>query len=300
MKPDLTGSLAMREASWRQRPSIGSQADSVGATLSKWSLAKPQRPVEFTHELAGGEHTITINKTVSAGRFTYGTKEISLSNVAANSCLLVPPGQETHIVFTDAAEAYRLYLSQALLAECHRDLFDTPAHGDIVLSNVAFLRDRPVQHMIQAMLEISEQVHSVSQMIIESISLAIASRSITLDSRLSIPKPRVGPLAKWRLQRVTEYIDAHLFDQIYLNDLSSVAGLTRMHFSAQFRLATGATPNAYVLKMKIRRAQQLIQETDLSLLDISIMLGFKSQSHFTLVFKKVVGDTPARWRTVLK
>jgi AraC-like DNA-binding protein len=109
-----------------------------------------------------------------------------------------------------------------------------------------------------------------------------------------------GNHAKWRLQRVTEYVDAHIFEPIYLHDLSNIAGLSRMHFSSQFRLATGATPNAYVVKMRIGRAQRLIQETDFSLLAISQMLGFKNQSHFTLVFRKVVGHTPARWRAIFK
>lgn len=300
MKTDLNCSLAVPELHWRQRPVLRPQEQDFRVTLTKWSLEQPRQPLEFKHELTDGTHTITINRSVSAGRFLFGKKEVALSNVPTYSNLLVPPGEVTRIVFTEAAQAYRLYLSQALLAECHEHIFETPTHGDIVLSNVTFLDDGPARHLIQAMLEINEGDFSANHLILDSISLAIASRCVSLNSRKSSTKTRISPLAKWRLRRVTDYIDAHLFDQIYLFDLSNVAGLTRMHFSTQFRLATGVTPNEYVLRIKIGRAQQLIRETSLSLLDISAMLGFKSQSHFTLVFKKIVGHTPARWRASSK
>jgi AraC family transcriptional regulator len=293
---DLNCSLAVPELHWRQRPARGPQESDFRATLSRWNLASPERPLEFTHEFTDGTHTITINRTVSAGRFLFGKKEFALSSVPTYSSLLVPPGEVTRIVFTQAAQAFRLYLSQTLLAECQEHIFGAPTTGDIVLSNVMFIEDGPARHLIQALLEINDEKFSANQLALESISLAIASRCVALNSRRSSTKTRISPLARWRLQRVTEYIDAHLFEQIYLTDLSNVAGITRMHFLTQFRLATGVTPNVYVLRMKIGRAQQLIRETSLSLSDISAMLGFKSQSHFTLVFKKVVGQPPARWR----
>lgn len=290
----------MQELVWRQRPILRPQQDGMRAILCKWNLAKPIEPIEFRQEPTDGNHTITINRTVSAGLFSYRRKQIPLKNVAINSSLLVPPGEPSRIVFTDAADAYRLYLSQTLLEECHQSVFGVPAPGDIVLGNVTFLEDRAVLHLIHAMLQIGDENCPSNQMVLESISMAIASRCILLGSKRSVPRTRVSPLAKWRLQRVTEYVDAHIFEPIYLHDLSNVAGLSRMHFSSQFRLATGATPNAYVVKMRIGRAQRLIQETDLPLLAISQMLGFKNQSHFTLVFRKVVGHTPARWRAIFK
>ncbi len=300
LKADSTSSLAIPESHWSQRPVVRSQEEDFRAILSKWSLPKPKQPLEFRQELTDGTHTVTVNRSVSAGRFLVGKKEVSLSNVPIRSSLLVPPGESTRIVFTEAADAYRLYLSQALLSECHEHIFGVQASGDIVLSNITFLDDRPTRHLIEAMLEIGEENCPANQLVFESISLAIASRCIALNVQRPATKARVGPLANWRLQRVTEYIDTHLSEPIYLRDLSNVARLTRMHFLTQFRLATGFTPSAYVTRMKMERARRLLEETDLSIIDISEMLGFKSQSHFTSVFGKIVGHTPARWRMASK
>lgn len=292
--------MAVPELQWRQRPLERSHEQDFRATLSRWCLAKPQRPLEFQHDDADGTHTITVNRTISAGRFLYAKKEIALNKVPVNSYLLVPPGVPTRIVFCEAAYAYRLYLSQALLAECHEHIHGVPASAEIVLSNITYVHDHPVRQLIEALLRIDEEHASTNSVVLESVSLAIAARCLSLNSRVPKVKSRTGPLTKWRLKRVIEYIDAHLYEQIYLFDLSNVAGLTRMHFLMQFRLATGVTPNAFVLRMKMGRAQQLLAETSLPILEISELLGFKSQSHFAVVFKKIVGLTPSRWRAALK
>jgi AraC-like DNA-binding protein len=103
-------------------------------------------------------------------------------------------------------------------------------------------------------------------------------------------------LPKWRLKRAVEFIDAHLADSIGLEDVAQAAGLTRMHFAAQFRAATGLRPHEYLLRRRIECAQQVLADEEYSLLDAAQLAGFRSQAHFTTVFKRVVGATPKRWR----
>ncbi|QOG20719.1 MULTISPECIES: helix-turn-helix domain-containing protein [Bradyrhizobium] len=107
----------------------------------------------------------------------------------------------------------------------------------------------------------------------------------------------VRSLQKWRLKRVMQYIDDNLDAKVTLQHLAAVAGLSRMHFAAQFRAAVGMRPHDYLLKRRIERAQELLQRADTSLVDIALTVGFQTQAHFTTVFKRFAGNTPYQWRS---
>jgi len=110
--------------------------------------------------------------------------------------------------------------------------------------------------------------------------------------------PRRAPAAlpKWRLKRVIEHVDTHISEQITLADLAAAAGMSRMYFASQFKVATGMRPHDYVLKKRIERAQHLLLTTSEPLVEVALGVGFQTQAHFTTIFKKIVGNTPLRWR----
>jgi AraC-like DNA-binding protein len=106
----------------------------------------------------------------------------------------------------------------------------------------------------------------------------------------------VRALQKWRLKRVFEYVDAHLSNRITLLDLAAVAGLSRMHFASQFRMATGLRPHEFVLRRRVRQAEELLRDSRMAIVEIALTVGFQTQAHFTTVFKRFAGCTPRQWR----
>jgi AraC-like DNA-binding protein len=113
-------------------------------------------------------------------------------------------------------------------------------------------------------------------------------------------RSRPTPLQKWRMKAVVDYVDSHLSSRITLATMAAAAGLSCMHFAAQFRAATGTRPHDYVLRRRIERAQALLRDSEIVLVDIALSVGFQSQSHFTTVFKRFVGETPHRWRELTR
>jgi AraC-like DNA-binding protein len=142
----------------------------------------------------------------------------------------------------------------------------------------------------------------------DALRLAIVARMLGLQSEAPRPMEHPGKanegaaerqmraLQKWRLKRVVEYVDSHLSSKITLLDLALVAGLSRMHFASQFRAATGLRPHEYLLKRRIDRAEELLRQSTMTLVEIALTVGFQTQAHFTTVFKRFVGDTPYQWR----
>jgi AraC family transcriptional regulator len=107
---------------------------------------------------------------------------------------------------------------------------------------------------------------------------------------------RVKPLPKWRLKRVCEFVESNLDRRIPLQLLARVSGVSRMYFAAQFRAATNLSPHNYVLQRKLAQAERLLADTDDSIVNIALGVGFQTQSHFTTAFKRAKGLTPNRWR----
>nr|WP_245502473.1 AraC family transcriptional regulator [Bradyrhizobium betae] len=119
-------------------------------------------------------------------------------------------------------------------------------------------------------------------------------------ARLERPQIKVNGLPKWRLRRVEEYVKAHFDRGIGLSDLANIAGLSRMHFAAQFRIATGYRPHEYLQHQRIEHAKSLLSTTETPLVEVALAVGFCTQAHFSTVFKRTTGETPARWRSESK
>jgi len=112
-------------------------------------------------------------------------------------------------------------------------------------------------------------------------------------------RKRVGSLQNWRLRRVIEFVEANMQRPLALADLARTAGLSRMHFAAQFREATGLRPHEYVLRRRIERAKEMLAASAAPIAEVALHVGFSSQGHFTVVFKRFTGMSPYRWRCTL-
>jgi AraC-like DNA-binding protein len=243
-------------------------------------------------------HLITFPLVPSSLEFFFAGKQVANGKIPMDAVLITGPGEPSRTVFTTAFDCVRVYLSQPFLAECFTEIYGRPPSGPIELFNPQFMAD-PIVHQLAGLLaQVDNDGGPAGPTFVDGVSIALAARLFTLDSmKGGAPVPnRSSPLPKWRLKRAIDYIEAHLTRPIYLAELSNVAGLTRMHFAAQFRAATGCSPHNYILRRKVAYSQHLLREPQLSIADVAIMMGFSSQAHFTVVFKRIVGKTPVRWR----
>ncbi len=105
-----------------------------------------------------------------------------------------------------------------------------------------------------------------------------------------------GGLTPWQVRQVNRHIDETLASTIRTDDCASAARLSTSHFRRAFRVTFGLTFFRYVNQRRIERAQEMMVMTDQPLCQIAEQCGFADQSHFTRVFRRVVGPSPALWR----
>jgi AraC-like DNA-binding protein len=101
------------------------------------------------------------------------------------------------------------------------------------------------------------------------------------------------------LQRATTiatYIETHLDEPLRVEGLASMVGQSPTHFYRTFRRWFGVTTREYVRIRRVEAAKQLMMLTTKSLSEIAADCGMADQSHLTHAFRRIVGETPSRWR----
>jgi AraC-like DNA-binding protein len=98
------------------------------------------------------------------------------------------------------------------------------------------------------------------------------------------------------LLRAKDLADARYFEPLSVADMARAAGLSRAHFSREFRRAFGEPPHAYLLTRRLERAAALLRTTDRSVAEICFAVGLQGVGSFTTSFKRAHGLTPTAYR----
>jgi AraC family transcriptional regulator len=219
-------------------------------------------------------------------KLTRGSQTIFDGAMPAGTLYVGAPSKPLRAQFLAPCDFLHFHIS----ANC----FPSPQQGTEplapeCLNDLLLLRDPFAEQLAKAL---TEQGHSADR----EFACCIAQTLAMHVARREPPRTKVNALPKWRLRRVEEYVRARFDHSISLSDLAGVAGLSRMHFAAQFRAATGYRPREYLLQQRIEHAKSLLSNTETPLVEAALAVGFCTQAHFSTVFKRLTGDTPARWR----
>lgn len=300
-EPRRRASLIELEDRWRSPvPLVGQPAPDAQperVAMSRW-LHHGEAPLEVTHDGSGALHCISLNIKCAQLIFHHAGRKLLHGRVPAGVVQVTAPATRVSAVFESAMDVLHLFVPQQALAECYADLFHRPHAGDIVLGDPKLIRDPALERLGQALAVCKTEGAALGRVFIESVSLAIVSRLVARHFSAPVVRGREpSALPQWRINRVAEFVESHLAEDIGLADIAASTGLTRMHFAAQFRRATGMRPHEYLLQKRIERAQDLLRTSRHSILDVALCCGFRSQAHFTTVFKRLVGATPKHWQT---
>jgi AraC family transcriptional regulator len=141
---------------------------------------------------------------------------------------------------------------------------------------------------------------SAGRLLAETLASSLAARLVQnhVSSSLAQAFQHITHegLDRRRLSRVLDYIEAHLEGDLALDQLASIACLSRFHFARAFKAAIGQSPHRYVSAKRLEHAKALLKRRDQSLVDIALALNFSCQANFSRAFRQVTGQTPGQYR----
>jgi AraC-like DNA-binding protein len=98
------------------------------------------------------------------------------------------------------------------------------------------------------------------------------------------------------LLKARDLADARYSEPLGVEEMAAAAGLSRAHFSREFRRAFGESPHAYLLTRRLERAAALLRNTDNSVAEVCLAVGLQGIGSFTTSFKRAYGLTPTAYR----
>lgn len=294
--PHAHRSVIQEERQWR-RPDIlsGGNRPNLRLVAARWRGSDLS---ERTSEITGDYHMLSISLEPTEFSIWLGTRSIANQEVIPGTIQVTPPALPARIVYHKAYDALHVFIQNSVLKEFFEWSYGKATIGDVVLRDPDYAHDPLIGRLSLALLSADELGGSYSELYANSLSLAIVARLFALyaEKPAAVSQRNLAALPNWRLKRVIDFIESHTDQPITLADLARTAGLSRMHFAAQFRKATSLRPHEYLLRRRVEKAKVMLTTTALPIAQVALTAGFSSQSHFTGVVKRLTGLTPLRWR----
>lgn len=190
--------------------------------------------------------------------------------------------------------ALHVYVSPARLESAAHAVW--PGHqGDVRLRDVSCSRDEVISSLLEIIRHELMSASRGSIMLMDGLLSILAVHLVRHYGQPGDARTQRGlPAAK--LRKAILFMDEHLEDAFDLARIAQEVGLSASHFSRQFAAAGGMAPSRYFIARRVERARQLLRESDLSIVEVALAVGYSNPSHFAQVFRRETGVAPMDYR----
>ncbi|MEN8155276.1 MAG: AraC family transcriptional regulator [Acidobacteriota bacterium] len=183
-----------------------------------------------------------------------------------------------------------LYINSSLLRDMSAQI--TAKQQDYPFFPNLVINDKKLFKMILNLHQILEKPE-VSLLLKESAFMSVMEQLILKYAVVQSPNRILRSSVK-HIKKVKEYLDQNYEQEISLDLLSELTGLSPYYLLRLFKKEVGATPHVYLTQQRINKAKQFLTLGD-PISDVAYKTGFVDQSHFTNRFKNIIGITPGQY-----
>ena len=164
------------------------------------------------------------------------------------------------------------------------------------------IKDPNLEHIFKLLLSEIQTGNQNGKLFIENIIAVLALHFVRNYSKEQTSKlvENIGGFTGKELEKALYYIDKNMAENYSIENLAGEFGVSKFNFIKRFKSSTNVTPRQFIIRKKLERSKNLLKEASLSLTDITYMLNFSDQSHFSNSFKKMYGITPSEFRKAIQ
>jgi AraC family transcriptional regulator len=207
-----------------------------------------------------------------------------------------PADMRWHAESADDFALMRVQVGLPLLARAVRGILEAPL-DDFALRDVQSGQDPILSGLLELLYPATRAGADGNNGFVQGVGQALAAHLVKNYGRRAKGRWIArGGLPGHKLGRIIDMMRASLDEPFNLQLLAARAELSAFHFSRVFKQATGMAPSRYFVHLRMQEARRLLSETDRSIIDIALALGYRSPSHFSCVFRQVTSITPSAYR----
>jgi AraC family transcriptional regulator len=241
-------------------------------------------------------HTIPVLLKGTTKLSAFSDGRVVREQVYPGSMSLTPRGVSTAYSWTNSAVVANLFVLPDLIRAVAEDFsYRNSEQAELVHS--PFFRDPFIEQICLALVRELETQGLLGSLYADTLAQALALHLLRHYSSLSTTKdlPERG-LSQGQLRLVRDFINDYLGNEIRLEELAALTHSSPSHFTKQFKCSTGLPPHQYLIQQRVERAKELLSTSELSIAEVSQVVGFFDQSHLVRHFKYWVGVTPKDYR----
>jgi AraC family transcriptional regulator len=207
---------------------------------------------------------------------------------------VVAPNTPTDIVVDDPHEILVCAIPAAHLVPLLVDAGRSGELFDFGRLHTTILQSAGLEALMARMWEAAASPLPASRLAVDGAMLTMLSELLLVAERPLAPAR--GGLAPWQIRRCVEYLAEHAGENVGLEQLAELVGLSPFHFARGFKHSTGLPPHRYQLNLRIARAKALLKGTDAPVTEIALEVGYESSQALARLFRREVGLTPSDYR----
>ena len=134
----------------------------------------------------------------------------------------------------------------------------------------------------------------------ETLTYLFRELLMTMHRRMTENAPRVSGFIQDEIDRARAFFDEHYNEEISIEQYAVSRNMSTSWFNRSFRSAVGTSPMQYILDVRIRNAQTLLETTDYSVTSIAALVGYENPMYFSRLFRKAKGLSPSKYRKTFR
>ncbi|RUO33823.1 helix-turn-helix domain-containing protein [Aliidiomarina soli] len=279
----------------KEAPYVGTQKspggilDLLEVTRPACEMSRPGLPdLVLTQDMLGGSR---VRGSSGGGDFDVTSEKNSLYLSAPNfaNTLMVDISHQLRCVSFPVAK--------------WRNVLDEATEGKLSFDNIQIHRgpfhSATIQSSLRNLWALSDQEEGApSRLLARAAGCEILAELCRLNEAPFTQT--TGGLAPWAKRRCQELLRARLSEDISLDELAAEAQLSPFHFTRMFKQSFGVPPRVYLTQLRMERACELLEQTDLSITEVAVEVGYSSNQVLARVFSKHLHMSPSDYRKKIR